>query len=154
LVESHDEELSNEELIELEAAKVADNKRHDNEEPEVQPKRFTAKDMRIAVQSLNNLSEDIERQDPDVSQFLRFQRIVNNAFSYYKEVYEEKKRATVQTSLDQFIVRRGQPNSSTDPAFGGEPSSASYATTTTTTTTTSTPASASIEYDSDSSIDY
>jgi hypothetical protein len=90
LVDSHDEELSNEELIELEAAKVTDNEQHDNDEPEVQPKRFTAKDMRVAVQSLNNLYEAIERQDPDVSRFLRFQRIVNDAFSYYKEVYEEK----------------------------------------------------------------
>jgi hypothetical protein len=105
LVESHDEELLNEELIELEAAKVADNKQHDNEEPEVQPKCFTAKDMRVAVLSLNNLYEAIERQDRDVSRFLRFQRIVNDAISYYKEVYEEKKRATVQTSLDQFVVR-------------------------------------------------
>jgi hypothetical protein len=116
----------------------------------VQHKRFTAKDMRVAVQSLNNLYEAIERQDPDISRFLWFQRIFINAFSYYKEVYEEKKTATVQTSLDQFIMRREEPSISTDPAFGGEPLSAACATTTTTTTpttTTPTPASASVEYD-------
>jgi hypothetical protein len=83
LVESHDEELSNEELIELEAVKVADNEQHDNEEPEVQAKRFTAKDMRVAALLLNNLYEGIERQDPDLS---RFQRIVNDAFSYYRGI--------------------------------------------------------------------
>jgi hypothetical protein len=148
LVESCDKELSNKELIELEAAKVADNEQHDNQKPEVQPKCFTVKDIRVAVQSLNNLYEAIERQDPDVSQF---QRIVNDAFSYYKEVYEEKKRATVQTSLDQFIMRREeQPSTSTDPAFRGQPSSASCATT----TTTPILASASFQNDSDSSIDY
>jgi hypothetical protein len=56
-----------------------------------------------------------EKMDPNSSRFLKLNRGIDDAMACYREIYEEKKNAIVQSSLDEFIRKAERPASSTSP---------------------------------------
>ena len=72
--------------------------------------------------------QKVEELDPNVKQFDRIERTVQEAMRPYKEIYEEKKKQTIQTKLSMFIKRTPKPASSSVEATPS-PASASVVTT-------------------------
>lgn len=101
LLESHGEELSSEDLIELEKQMIEEVE----EEEEPEPKRFTTKVLAEAFRMVEEAMSMIEGQDPNSARFTKVYRSVTDAMRCYKEIYEEKKKASVQSSLDSYIKK-------------------------------------------------
>ncbi|XP_068959389.1 tigger transposable element-derived protein 1-like isoform X2 [Petaurus breviceps papuanus] len=96
LIKSHGGELSNEDLIELLAAKIEEEEEErEASESEVEPKRFSAKQLAEAFHHLSEFFSSIEKMDPNTSRFFEVQRLVEDNIACYRQIYEEKKRATV-----------------------------------------------------------
>jgi hypothetical protein len=53
--------------------------------------------------------------DSNSSRFLKVDRGIDDAMACYREIYEEKKKAIVQSSLDKFVRKAGRPVHSTSP---------------------------------------
>lgn len=102
LLESHLQELSNEELMELHEQ---DEEEDEDEEVGLQqlPKQFTFKKMAEGFSYLEKALECFEVQDPIGDRFNKVSAGVNDAVACYKIILEEKKFATIQTSINQFF---------------------------------------------------
>ena len=46
-----------------------------------------------------------EAQDPNVDWYVKVAAAIENAIQFYHVIYDEKNRATTQTSLDRFFKR-------------------------------------------------
>ena len=98
------EELTNEDLMELEVPKK-DEERQEEEGVTEELKRFMMQEVARGF----SLSEEallvFEAQDPYIEQYTKVAAAVQNAIHCYHVIYEKKKRATTQTSLDCFFKR-------------------------------------------------
>jgi hypothetical protein len=56
-----------------------------------------------------------EKMDPNSSRFLKVNRRTDDAMACYREIYEDKKKAIVQSSLDKFVRKAERPVPSTSP---------------------------------------
>ena len=56
-----------------------------------------------------------EVQDPNVEWYMKVAAVVQNAIHCHRVIYDEKKRATTQTSLDHFFKRVHSIESSKEP---------------------------------------
>ena len=56
-----------------------------------------------------------EAQDPNVKRYMKVAAAIQNAIQCYHVIYDEKKRATTQTSLDPFFKRVDRIESSKEP---------------------------------------
>ena len=108
------EELTNEGLMELEAQRK-DEERQEKEEVTEEPKRVTMQEMARGF----SLSEEallvFEAQDPYVECYTKVAAAIQNAIQCYRVIYDEKKRATTQTSLDRFFKKVDRIESSKEP---------------------------------------
>ena len=108
------EELTNEDLMELEGH-TKDEERQEEEEVPEELKRFTMQEMARGF----SLSEEallvFEAQDPNVEWYTKVPAAAQNAIQCYCVTYDEKKRATTQTSLDRFFKRGDRIESSKEP---------------------------------------
>jgi hypothetical protein len=96
LTESHGAELPNGDLIKLEGANVAE--RTEAEciyEPDEEPRRCSAKEMAIAFRKIASAMAGFEKKDPSSSRFLEVNIVVEDTMACYREIYAEKKKATV-----------------------------------------------------------
>ncbi|XP_057575413.1 tigger transposable element-derived protein 1-like isoform X2 [Hippopotamus amphibius kiboko] len=98
------EELTNEDLMELEAQRK-DEERQKEEEATEEPKRFTTQEMARGFSLFEAALLVFEAQDPNVERYTKVAAAVQNAIQCYRVIYDEKKRATTQTSLDRFFER-------------------------------------------------
>lgn len=59
----------------------------------------------------------LEAQDPKVKQYIKVEAAIQNAFQCYCVIYDEKKRDTTQTPLEQFSNRddRIKPSKVSEP---------------------------------------
>jgi hypothetical protein len=85
LLESHGAELSNEDLMELEAAKVAE---QTEDEPVEEPRLFSTKEMAIAFREIASAMARFEKMDPNSSRFL----VVNVSFLCFYASFLSTKR--------------------------------------------------------------
>jgi hypothetical protein len=116
LIESHENELSNEDLIDLEAAKVAEATQAEaSQEPKEEPRRFITKEMTLAFREITSAMARFEKMYPNATRFLKVQRGVDDMLTCYREIYKEKKKASVQSSLDKFVRKIERPVPSTSP---------------------------------------
>ena len=109
LLEQESGELTNEELIELEEERVVEEERRAAEEEEEPQKMFTSKGLSEGFSLLNKLLAHFEAMDPNVERFARIERMAHDTFRPYREIYEEKKKHTVQTKLTMFLKRPNPP---------------------------------------------
>ena len=106
-------ELTNEDLMELEAQRK--DKERQEEEVTEESKRFTMQEMARGF----SLSEEallvFEAQDPKVERHTKVAVAVQYAIQCYHVIYDEKKRATTQITLDHFFKRVDRIESSKEP---------------------------------------
>ena len=98
------EELTSENLIELEAQR----KEEERQEEEVteEQKRFMMQEMTRGFSLFEESLLGFETQNPNVERHTKVAAAVQNAIQCYCVIYDErKKRATTQTSLDHFFTR-------------------------------------------------
>ena len=114
LLEAVPEEMTNEELLELEQECVAEEEAREKEtageEKEEEPQRkFTVMGLAEAFTDLNKLLKKFEDMDPNTERFSIIERNVHGALSAYKQIYDEKKKQTSQTTMDIFLKRVTPP---------------------------------------------
>ncbi|XP_058413362.1 activity-dependent neuroprotector homeobox protein 2 isoform X3 [Diceros bicornis minor] len=113
LLEVVPEELTNEELLELEQECIAEEEAREKEtageEKEELPRKFTVKGLAEAFADLNKLLKKFENMDPNPERFSLIERNVRGALSAYKQIYDEKKKQTKQTTMDMFLKRVTPP---------------------------------------------
>ena len=68
-------------------------------------KRFTAQEMARGFSLLEEALLVFEAQDLNIEPYKKFAAIIHNAIQCYYVIYDEKKRATTQTSLDHFFKK-------------------------------------------------
>ncbi|XP_042215701.1 tigger transposable element-derived protein 1-like isoform X3 [Homarus americanus] len=109
LLEVVPEELTNEELLELQqhwiAEEEAREKESEEEEVVVEEKKFTVKGLSKFFADLNTLLKSAEEMDPNTERFSLIERNAHAVFAAYRQIYEEKKPLTKQTTLDIFIKK-------------------------------------------------
>ena len=99
-------ELTNEDLIELEAQQHLEEEEEKEEErmEEVQ-KKFTAKGLAGVFSKVNAALLELEGMDPNVERFTKVERQMNELLRCYREIYEEKKKLSQQTTLTRFFSK-------------------------------------------------
>ena len=110
LLESDNEELTNDELLEIERY-IQEEEGRMEEEPEV-PKRFTAKGLRECFSVFESGFELLEAMDSNVERVEEFRKKMNSAMACYHLIYEEKARSVTQATLDNFF--KPKPSTSRD----------------------------------------
>ncbi|XP_059778263.1 tigger transposable element-derived protein 1-like [Balaenoptera ricei] len=106
--------LTDEDLMELEAQRK-DKERQEEEEVTEEQKRFTMQEMARGFSLLEETLLVFEAQDPNVEWYTKVAAAIQNAIQCYRVIYDEKKRATTQTSLDHFFKRVDRIESSKEP---------------------------------------
>ena len=101
LLAGQHEELTNEELMEMEAWRQ-DEERHEEEEVTAEPKRSTAQQTARGFSLFG-------RHRPWNGRYMKVAAAVQKAVQCYCVIYDEKNRATTQTSLDHFF-QNGRQN--------------------------------------------
>lgn len=115
-IESHGAELSNEDLMELEAAKVKEQTEAEDEVEVVEaPRHFNTKEMALAFREIDSALARFEKMDPNSSRFLKVNSGIDKTLACYRQIYEEKKKATIQSSLNTFVRKTERPATSTSP---------------------------------------
>uniref|UniRef100_UPI00358FA229 tigger transposable element-derived protein 1-like n=1 Tax=Myxine glutinosa TaxID=7769 RepID=UPI00358FA229 len=113
LLEVVPEELTNEELLELQqhwiAEEEAREKESEEEEVEEVQKKFTIKGLSKFFADLNTLLKSAEEMDPNTEHFSLIERNAHAVFAAYRQIYEEKKQQTKRTTLDIFIKKPTPP---------------------------------------------
>ena len=109
------EELTDEDLMELEAQRK-DEERQEEEEVTEEPKRFTTQEVARGFSLFQEALLVLEAQDLNVERYTKVAAAIQNAIQCYRVIYNEKKRATTQTSLDRFFKRVDTLESSKEPA--------------------------------------
>ena len=99
-------ELTNEDRMELEAQR---NEERQQEEVTEEPKRFTTQEMARGFSLFEEALLVFEAPDPNVEQYTKVAAAVQNAIQCYRVIYDKKKIATIQTSLDRFF-QEGRQN--------------------------------------------
>ena len=107
------EELTNENLLELEAQRK--DKERQEEEVTEELKRFVTQEMVRGFSLFKGTLLVFEAQDPNVERYRKVAAAVQNAIQCYHVIYDEKKRATIQISLDHFLKRVDRIESSEEP---------------------------------------
>ena len=98
------EELTNEDLTELETPRK-DEERQEEEEVTEELKRFMTQGMARGFSLFEEALLVFESQDLKVEWYMKVAAAVQNAIQCYCVIYDEKERATTQTSLDHFLKR-------------------------------------------------
>ncbi|MEE6509355.1 hypothetical protein FKM82_025734 [Ascaphus truei] len=114
LLASHSNELSNEDLMQLEEQKIAEEEAHqsaDVAQPQTR-KSLSSKMLAAAFKHIDSALAIFEDNDPNIERSSTVSRGVSNQISCYREIYTQKRKGSVQTSMKRFFKR---PKPSTPP---------------------------------------
>lgn len=103
LLDSHGKELTNEDLMELDEQIEFREETQGLETP--QTKKFSTKALANAFDLIEAGMANLEEQDSDTERFAKVYRAVTEGLKCYKTIYEEKKKSSVQTSLDAYFTK-------------------------------------------------
>ena len=95
----------------------AQRKHKEQQEEEVteEPQRFMLQEMARGMSLFEEALLVFEAQDPNIERYTKVAAAVQNSIQCYRVIYDEKKRATTQTSLDGFVKRVDRIESSKEP---------------------------------------
>ena len=99
LLDASGAELPSEELIGWDAAKV-------KQQPEAetfQAWHFMIKELAVAFIEISSAVTRFKAMDPNSLQLLEVQRDFDERLACYKEIFQERRKSVVQSSLDKFI---------------------------------------------------
>uniref|UniRef100_S4RDI6 HTH CENPB-type domain-containing protein n=1 Tax=Petromyzon marinus TaxID=7757 RepID=S4RDI6_PETMA len=115
--ESHREELSTEELQKLTAEVVAaiEEDDDDGDPEEAPPRELTAAILSSALQDFERGMQKLEDNDCNAKRSAKILPAIKAQLAPYVELLEEKRKATKQRKIDQFLVPDG-PKTPEDPA--------------------------------------
>ena len=105
LFESHLQELTNEEPMELKTMQRPE----EYEEEILSVRKFETKLMANGFGFVEEALPILENQDPNVERFSKIAISVRDPFRCYRIFYDEKKNKTEQTSLNQFFSKHINP---------------------------------------------
>jgi hypothetical protein len=111
LLQSYSQDLSNEDLIEMEEQGIVE---EDEDEQEVAMETaplpaFTIQRLVEAFRNIKSAMEIFETDDPNFERSSKVLEAMKNTYACYREIYHEKKKASsVQTSLDS-CFKKPQP---------------------------------------------
>ena len=108
------EELTNEDLMELETQRK-DEERQGEEEVTEELTRFMTQEMAKGFSLFEEALLGFETQDLNVERYTKVAAEVQNTIQCYPVIHDEKKRATTQTSLDHVFKRVGRIESGKEP---------------------------------------
>lgn len=104
LLEAHKEELTNEDLLEIEEQEKAEEE--EDIETETPVRSFTLKDLDEAFQHIEKAIEMFESQDSNFERTTKVAKDLKNAYACYREIYKEKKRLSwKQTTITAFLQK-------------------------------------------------
>ncbi|MEE6461462.1 hypothetical protein FKM82_001295 [Ascaphus truei] len=114
LLASHSNELSNEDLMQLEEQKIAEEEAHQSADAaQPQPRKsLSSKMLAAAFKHIDSALAIFEDNDPNIERSSTVSRGVSNQISCYREIYTQKRKGSVQTSMKRFFKR---PKPSTAP---------------------------------------
>ena len=99
----NDEELTNNDLIQLEEFRNSEENTELCDVPTPVEKKFSTKGLAEAFNLIDEALSKLEVMDSNTKQFENVNRHINSDMSIYKAIYNEKKRATRQSTLDMFM---------------------------------------------------
>lgn len=105
LIESHAEELTNEELFEL--AAINDESETSSQE---NSKKFTSSKLAEAFDFMELSLSLFKDQDDDDERFNKVAAGVKDALTCYKIIFDEKRKKTLQNSITQYFDQRNGQN--------------------------------------------
>ncbi|XP_053551170.1 tigger transposable element-derived protein 1-like [Bombina bombina] len=105
LLASHTEPLSNEDLLELEEEREEEEDVQNGVENIEQPEGLTSKILFQAFRHLDSAMALFEKHDRDFERSFTVNGNISGAYSCYKEIYREKKKATLQTSIETYFSK-------------------------------------------------
>ncbi|XP_045132195.1 tigger transposable element-derived protein 1-like [Portunus trituberculatus] len=108
LLESHGEELSAEDLIQLEKQII-----EEEEAPTPEPRAFTRQGLARGFAEMHQALATFEAMDPNFERFTKVSRGIMDLMQCYKEILDEKRFLSVQTNLEQYFKKVERP--ATDP---------------------------------------
>ncbi|MPC71266.1 Tigger transposable element-derived protein 1 [Portunus trituberculatus] len=119
LLESHDEPLSNDELIEQDKASQEAEKEGDEEEEPV--RGLDIKTLRECFGCIEKALETMKQCDPNHARSSKVAHDVEKSVKIYQEIYDGKTRKTKQSSIHSFFkpVRHAVLVTPADPATAG-----------------------------------
>ncbi|XP_064103302.1 tigger transposable element-derived protein 1-like [Macrobrachium nipponense] len=109
LLESHREELTNEELLEMEKLQNAELEAAASRPtaPTPEPERMLTKsDLEEALSSIRGALDILEAKDPNINRSATIARKVMSELNCYTVMLEPKKKKTTQTKLSQFFIKK------------------------------------------------
>ncbi|MEE6509715.1 hypothetical protein FKM82_027427 [Ascaphus truei] len=114
LLASHSNKLSNEDLMQLEEQKIAEEEAHQSADvAQPQPRKsLSSKMLAAAFKHIDSTLAIFEDNDPNIERSSTVSRGVSNQISCYREIYTQKRKGSVQTSMKRFFKR---PKPSTPP---------------------------------------
>jgi hypothetical protein len=107
-LQSHSQDLSNEDLIETEEQGIVE---EDEDEQEVAIETapaptFTIQRLAEAFRHIKSAMEIFETDDPNSERSSKVLEAMKNAYACYRKIYHEKKKvSSVQTSLDSYFKK-------------------------------------------------
>ncbi|XP_067945123.1 tigger transposable element-derived protein 1-like [Watersipora subatra] len=119
-LESHGEELSNQDLMKLEAQQRVEEV---EEETPVPMKNIEIKILAEQFSLIDKAIALFELQDPNIERCTKVANQLNNTIQCYRIIFDEKNEKTVQSSLDRFFWPVFSKSSKKDTH---QPSSSSY----------------------------
>ena len=105
LLASHGEELSVEDLIQLDKQMIEE----EEDIPTPEPKRFTSKGLPEAFTLIEEGLARFEAEDPNMARYIKVARRIMDCLLCYKEIWEEEKMVSFQTNLEHYFKKVERP---------------------------------------------
>ena len=123
LLESHEQELTNQDLVEMEEQQRVE---EEMDEEEVQPKKFDTKRLAESFLYIDKAIALWDEMDPNVERSTSVTNSMYSVFKCYRDIYDERKRKTKQPSLTSFLRPGSSTRSSTASRTTSTASTVSY----------------------------
>ncbi|KAG0702294.1 Tigger transposable element-derived protein 1 [Chionoecetes opilio] len=104
LLASHDEELSNEDLMAIEQVRALEEETAEEDDPEPQL-HLTRKILADVISKFESGIHDIVNNDPNRERSLKFENTVRSALTAYKMLHQEKVHQAQQTTITSFFTK-------------------------------------------------
>ncbi|XP_051868769.1 tigger transposable element-derived protein 1-like [Pristis pectinata] len=109
LLDSHKEDLSDDDLMLLEQERASEEV--DIIETPPTPLQLMTNHLSDALSYIDQVVHILSANDPNRERSLKVGRLLQDAMSCYREMYKEKMRRKQQTTLDAFLVFKSEPPS-------------------------------------------
>ncbi|KAK4320249.1 hypothetical protein Pmani_008860 [Petrolisthes manimaculis] len=130
LLESHNDELANKDLMELEQARAHEENDDQEESVPPKPKQLTLKDVRRILDLLGQATAVMTEEDPNQDRVETITENISKNISCYKEIKRNLKQQATQPSRLSFFQKKSATTTNTDTTASPTTKAASSSTTT------------------------